>query len=423
MTHRELRDHIGRRQSVRRKAQSALSELEVLDTTERGCIERAPNSRVPFSHEIEDKLDVSTREKAFSLRLGGGPYRAAYTASGKFLLLYGAGGHVTAIDTAKMAPLFERHLGDELRGGTFLHNETYFALAQPKACYIYNKLGVEVHCARDLHDVAAMTFLPDHFLLGTVSSKGILRYEDTSMGKLVAEIRTKEGPQSLIAHDPSNGVVYLAGSSGTVSLWAPRSSEYLARVLCHRNKVRSIKIDESGRYMATSASENVVKVWDVRAKYVPLKEVKLQYAPSSMDLSQNSKLVVGQKNKVEVFDLSSGKAKYLKNVFPERTISDLKYAPYEDVLTVCTDAGMENMVVPGAASATYRRCDAPHLSARERQEAEVRRLLEKIPGDMIGVESGLAEIHRDRFAEEEVKPKKQETPAGKIKRLMKRYYA
>jgi hypothetical protein len=54
----------------------------------------------------------------------------------------------------------------------FLHNELFFAAAQRKHVYIYDKRGVEVHCLRDHTDARRLQFLPHHFLLASIGETG-----------------------------------------------------------------------------------------------------------------------------------------------------------------------------------------------------------------------------------------------------------
>jgi hypothetical protein len=55
---------------------------------------------------------------------------------------------------------------------TFLHNELFFAAAQKKYVYIYDKRGLEVHCLREHVEPATLEFLPHHFLLASVGEPG-----------------------------------------------------------------------------------------------------------------------------------------------------------------------------------------------------------------------------------------------------------
>jgi U3 small nucleolar RNA-associated protein 7 len=54
----------------------------------------------------------------------------------------------------------------------FLHNELFFAAAQRKYVYIYDKRGLEVHCLREHTAPTALQFLPHHFLLASIGESG-----------------------------------------------------------------------------------------------------------------------------------------------------------------------------------------------------------------------------------------------------------
>ena len=59
--------------------------------------------------------------------------------------------------------------------------------------YIYDKRGLEVHCLREHEHVTSLEFLRRFFLLVSVGDAGILRYQDTSTGAIVAQHRTRLG--------------------------------------------------------------------------------------------------------------------------------------------------------------------------------------------------------------------------------------
>ena len=60
------------------------------------------------------------------------------------------------------------------RDVTFLHNGQFFAAAQAKYAYIYDRRGLEVHCLREHARPAALQFLPHHFLLASIGEAGAL---------------------------------------------------------------------------------------------------------------------------------------------------------------------------------------------------------------------------------------------------------
>ena len=111
---------------------------------------------------------------------------------------------------------------ETVRAVQWLHNETMFAAAQKRTLYIYDQAGTEACCVvrvasahpRQIHvldkhiDVNRLEFLPYHFLLASVGNAGYLKYQDTSTGRLVGELRTKLGPCDVMRQNPSNASAY-----------------------------------------------------------------------------------------------------------------------------------------------------------------------------------------------------------------------
>jgi hypothetical protein len=66
-------------------------------------------------------------------------------------------------------------------------------------------------------DVLKLGFLPHHFLLSSIGKYGVLRYQDTSTGAIVAQHKTKLGRCGVMKVNPYNAAVGLGHSNGTVS--------------------------------------------------------------------------------------------------------------------------------------------------------------------------------------------------------------
>lgn len=119
--------------------------------------------------DILDASAVNVAAKSFSLKLDEfGPYTADYTRNGRHLALAGRKGHVATFDwhTGKLHT--ELQLKETCRAIKWLHDESFFAVAQKKYVYIYDKAGLEVHQLRSHLEVNQMEFLPYHFLLATI---------------------------------------------------------------------------------------------------------------------------------------------------------------------------------------------------------------------------------------------------------------
>ena len=86
------------------------------------------------------------------------------------------------------------------------------------------------------------------------SEGGLLSFLDVSLGKMLAQHRTKLGPLKTLSFSPSNGVVFLGHQSGTVSLWTPNLSTPAVKLLCHRGPITSLALDHNGRWADNSFS-------------------------------------------------------------------------------------------------------------------------------------------------------------------------
>lgn len=121
--------------------------------------------------EIVEASNVAAADKRFSLSLPDfGPYAVDYTRNGRHLAIAGRKGHVGTFDWANSGLHSELHLNETVRDVKWLHDESFYAVAQKKYVYIYDKQGLEVHQLRSHIEVNRMEFLPYHFLLATIVS-------------------------------------------------------------------------------------------------------------------------------------------------------------------------------------------------------------------------------------------------------------
>jgi U3 small nucleolar RNA-associated protein 7 len=122
-----------------------------------------------------------------------------------------------------------------------------FAVAQKKYTFIYDKKGMEIHKLKHFVDVNRLEFLPYHYLLASIGTGGYLKFQDTSTGQLVSELRTKMGPCDAMKQNAQNAVIGLGHANGVVTMWSPTAQTPLVKMLCHRGTVLSLAYDLSGQ--------------------------------------------------------------------------------------------------------------------------------------------------------------------------------
>jgi U3 small nucleolar RNA-associated protein 7 len=251
---KKLRGKLKALKSRQRATLEARRDAEILLENTPGFLE--PENELERTYKIRQEdirrdIAIETAKKGYELRLEElGPYVMDYTRNGRSLLLAGRKGHVATITDAQGSPTCcEIQLCEIVRDAKWLHNDQYFALAQKKSVYIYDKSGVQLHELRKHIEVRYMEFLPYHFLLATIGNAGYIKYTDTSTGQMIIELPTKQGVPTAFGHSLSDAIVHVGHQNGTVSFWSPNSTTPLVKILAHRGPVRALATDREGRYM------------------------------------------------------------------------------------------------------------------------------------------------------------------------------
>ncbi|KAI5786892.1 WD40-repeat-containing domain protein [Pyronema domesticum] len=335
---------------------------------------------------VREAVDVATAQKGFEFKLPFGGYTARYSRDGRDLLIGGRKGHVATMDWREGKLGMELNLGETVRDVAWLHNDHFFAVAQKKYTYIYDRQGVEVHCLKKHVEVSHMSFLPYHFLLATVATNGWLKYLDTSTGSMVAEIKTKPGSPTAMCQNKRNAIINVGHSNGTVSLWSPNMQTPLVTMLTNKGPVRALAIDRGGYYMAAAGADSRMSIWDIRAR----KEVHNYFTPTpatELTISDTGLLAVGWGGHVSLWkDALKMKAQspYMHHHQEGTTIGSLEFCPFDDILGVGHTDGFNSLIIPGAGEPNFDALEInPYATKKSRQEGEVRMLLDKLRPDMI----------------------------------------
>jgi len=393
-----------KRENDRRQAHEIAARTELLLDEDAGFLE--PDSDDEFTGQltqtrIKKAVDVESADKGFDLNLPQfGPYTIDYSRNGRMLALGGKMGHVAAIDWTNQRLKCEINVQESVHDIKWLHTETMFAVAQKKWTYIYDNQGIELHCLKQLDHVLRMEFLPYHFLLATSSEYGFLSWLDVSVGKMVSQFNAQHGRLPIMTQNPNNAVICLGHSKGVVSMWTPNIREPVVRLWTHKQPLTSLAVDRSGTYMATSAMDRSMKIWDIRMLKCLL-DYQLPHVPSQIQFSDRKLIGVSMENEVQIYKDACTKAvdyPYLKHKV-WKNVRDIHFVPYEDLLGIGHASGFSSILVPGSGEPNYDALEVnPFQNKKQRREAEVKSLLDKIPAELISLNPrDLAEVSVEKL--------------------------
>jgi len=170
-------------------------------------------------------------------------------------------------------------------------------------------------------------------------------------------------------------------------MWCPNTGVPLVKMQCHKTNVNGLAVDQTGHYLTTAGSDGKLKIWDVR-NYKMLYEYWTPMPAKSVAISQKGLLAVGYGSQIQVWkDWQHEKQKkpYLKHdIFDDKGVNDLQFVPYEDFLGIGVVNGFSSIVVPGAGEANFDTFEVNvYQTKNQRKQAEVVKLLDKIPADSI----------------------------------------
>ena len=211
---------------------------------------------------------------------------------------------------------------------------------------------------------------------------------------MVIELPTKQGSPTALAQNPQNAIIHVGHQNGTVTLWSPNSSTALVKVLAHRGPVRSMAVDREGRYMVSTGQDLKMAVWDIRM----FKEVNnyfLRQPGSSVAISDRNLTAVGWGTQTSVwrglFDKSAPDHEKIRSPYmgwggEAKRMERVRWCPFEDILGISHDKGFSSIIVPGAGEPNFDALEInPYETTKQRQEGEVKALLNKLQPEMISL--------------------------------------
>jgi U3 small nucleolar RNA-associated protein 7 len=211
----------------------------------------------------------------------------------------------------------------------------------------------------------------------------------------VTEIPTRLGSPTSLTQNRQNAILHLGHQNGTVTLWSPNSTTPLVKLLAHKGLVRSVAVDREGRYMVSTGQDLKMSVWDIRM----FKEVNSYFTrqpASSVAISDRGLTAVGWGTQTSIWrglytkhamDQEKIQSPYMSWGGEGKRIERVRWCPFEDVLGVSHDSGFSSLLVPGAGEPNFDALEVnPYETTKQRQEAEVRSLLNKLQPEMISID-------------------------------------
>merc|ERR1712228_459693 len=126
-----------------------------------------------------------------------------------------------------------------------------------------------------------------------------------------------------------------------------------------------------------------------------LRRLRTSTTPAHLTFSQRNKLAVSLGSVCDVFEesvIQSGVDVVVGDPYmthrASANISGMQFCPYEDVLGVSHGKGYSSLIIPGSGEPNFDAMESnPYQSTKMRQEAEVKALLEKVPPEMITLDT------------------------------------
>jgi U3 small nucleolar RNA-associated protein 7 len=146
--------------------------------------------------------------------------------------------------------------------------------------------------------------------------------------------------------------------------------------------------------MVSTGQDLKMAVWDIRM-YKEVNSYTTRQPATSVAISDRGLTAVGWGTTTTIwrglFNKSVAKQEKVKSPYMQwggegKRIERVRWCPFEDILGVSHSSGFNNVIVPGAGEPNFDAMEVnPYETVKQRQNAEVKGLLEKIQPEMISL--------------------------------------
>ncbi len=146
--------------------------------------------------------------------------------------------------------------------------------------------------------------------------------------------------------------------------------------------------------MVSTGQDLKMAVWDIRM-FREVNKYFVRKPGTSVAISDRSLVAVGWGTQTSVwrglFDKSKEDQEKIQSPYMGwggvgRRIERVRWCPFEDVLGISHDKGFSSIIIPGAGEPNFDALEAdPYENTKQRQEGEVKALLNKLQPEMISL--------------------------------------
>ncbi len=143
------------------------------------------------------------------------------------------------------------------------------------------------------HDAQYVVFSPDGKHLASAAEDGTIRTWDLNTLSVIRTLNGSAGRDaaSCLAYFPDGKRLAACAENNRVHIWNLDTGEPEITLAGHREEIRSLAISKSGRYIATTAEDTTIRVYDAESAKI-LSAIKVPDLAFSLDFSPDERLLV-----------------------------------------------------------------------------------------------------------------------------------